>query len=56
MRSTTSQPDATSVAPLAAVMEDQQPLYTKRETLLTVLGVLMVMLLASLDHTNVRRN
>lgn len=53
MRSLESQPDATDVTslPLAAAQEDERPRYTRRETLLTMLGVLMVMLLASLDQT-----
>ncbi|GCE23284.1 hypothetical protein KDK_70840 [Dictyobacter kobayashii] len=39
--------------PLADVIQhnDEQPRYTKKETLLTMLGVLLVMLLASLDQT-----
>ena len=53
MRSIESQPDATDVTSLAmaAALEDEQPRFTRRETLLTMLGVLMVMLLASLDQT-----
>ena len=35
------------------IVEDyEQPRFTQRETLLTMLGVLMVMLLASLDQTS----
>jgi EmrB/QacA subfamily drug resistance transporter len=44
-----SQTDATDVTSLNGLAE--QPRYTKRETVLTMLGVLMVMLLASLDQT-----
>ena len=40
---------ATNVA--GAVPAVETPRYTRRETLLTMLGVLMVMLLASLDQT-----
>ena len=48
-----SQPDVIHTTSIngAAAMEDEQPRYTRRETLLTMLGVLMVMLLASLDQT-----
>src|SRR5437764_11093929 len=35
----------------ASVQEYEQPRYSKRDTLLTMAGVLMVMLLASLDQT-----
>lgn len=35
----------------AAMFNDEQPRYSRRETLLTMSGVLMVMLLASLDQT-----
>ena len=54
MRTVESQPDATNVTSInmAAAVEDEQPRYTRRETLLTMLDVLMVMLLASLDQTN----
>lgn len=53
MRSVESQSDATHVTSFneASAIEDEQPRYSKRETLLTMLGVLMVMLLASLDQT-----
>ena len=37
---------------LGANNEYEQPLYSRRETLLTMMGVLLVMLLASLDQTN----
>lgn len=40
------------VAVLTSERQDfEQPLYTRRETILTMLGVMMVMLLASLDQT-----
>jgi MFS family permease len=32
-------------------LDDEQPRYSRRDTLLTMLGVLLVMLLASLDQT-----
>src|SRR6185312_3296969 len=53
MRSIESQPDATDVTSLAmaAALEDEQPRFTRRETLLTMLGVLMVMILDALDQT-----
>lgn len=53
MRSVESRTDVMGVASvnLAAAMEEELPRYTRRETLLTMLGVLMVMLLASLDQT-----
>src|SRR5579872_5251153 len=53
MRAIESQPDATHVtsSTIAADIDDGQPRFTRRETLLTMLGVLMVMLLASLDQT-----
>ena len=41
----------TSDLPVKAREDFEQPLFSKRETLLTMLGVLMVMLLASLDQT-----
>jgi EmrB/QacA subfamily drug resistance transporter len=43
--------DLTSDRPRQVVEEYEQPRYTKRETILTMVGVLMVMLLASLDQT-----
>lgn len=53
MKSVISRPAATEVAAAneAALEDDEQPRYSRRETLLTMLGVLMVMLLASLDQT-----
>lgn len=54
MRSIESQPDVTeitSIHPSSTIEEDDQPRYTRRETLLTMVGVLIVMLLASLDQT-----
>ena len=53
MRAIESQPDVTDVTAInaGAVLDDEQPRYSRRETLLTMLGVLMVMLLASLDQT-----
>lgn len=53
MRSVESQPDAASVTSrdMAAFVEDDEPRFSRRETLLTMLGVLLVMLLASLDQT-----
>lgn len=38
-------------AELRQDLEDEQPRYSRRDTLLTMLGVLLVMLLASLDQT-----
>ncbi len=40
----------TSDLPVKASEDFEQPRFSKRETLLTMLGVLMVMLLASLDQ------
>ena len=40
----------TSDLPVKAREDIEQPRFSKRETLLTMLGVLMVMLLASLDQ------
>jgi len=40
----------TSDRPGKVVEDYEQPRFTGRETLLTMFGVLMVMLLASLDH------
>ena len=37
--------------PVKVVEDYEQPRFTRRETLLTMFGVLMVMLLASLDQT-----
>src|SRR5215472_14476897 len=54
MKSITSQSDGAVVTSdqTSKVVEDyEQPRFSKRETLLTMLGVLMVMLLASLDQT-----
>src|SRR5215472_11562049 len=54
MKSITSQSDGAVVTSdqTSKVVEDyEQPRYSQRETLLTMLGVLMVMLLASLDQT-----
>src|SRR5579863_6518779 len=48
--STTSQiTDSNTVSPAAEI--EEQPRYSRRDTLLTMLGVLLVMLLASLDQT-----
>jgi len=41
----------TSDLSMKAREDFEQPRFSKRETLLTMLGVLMVMLLASLDQT-----
>jgi hypothetical protein len=41
----------TSDRPGKVVEEYEQPRFSRRETLLTMFGVLMVMLLASLDQT-----
>jgi hypothetical protein len=35
-----------------AAADYEQPPYSRRDTVLTMIGVLMVMLLASLDQTN----
>jgi EmrB/QacA subfamily drug resistance transporter len=40
-----------TVASQASVVETEQPRYSRRDTLLTMSGVLLVMLLASLDQT-----
>lgn len=44
-------PDASNLASEQVYEEYEQPRFTKRETILTMIGVLMVMLLASLDQT-----
>src|ERR1700730_6380166 len=43
--------DLTSERPNQVLEDYEQPRFTKRETILTMVGVLMVMLLASLDQT-----
>ncbi len=43
--------DLTSERPNQVLEDYEQPRYTRRETILTMIGVLMVMLLASLDQT-----
>jgi EmrB/QacA subfamily drug resistance transporter len=43
--------DPPSECPASAVEEFEQPRYSRRDTLLTMFGVLMVMLLGSLDQT-----
>src|SRR6202011_1443542 len=43
--------DLTSERPNQVLEDYEQPRYTRRETILTMVGVLMVMLLASLDQT-----
>src|ERR1700694_1892765 len=43
--------DLTSERPKQVLEDYEQPRYTPRETILTMVGVLMVMLLASLDQT-----
>ena len=43
--------DLPSERPASVVEEFEPPRYSRRETLLTMLGVLMVMLLGSLDQT-----
>lgn len=43
--------DLTSERPRQVLEDYEQPRYTPRETILTMVGVLMVMLLASLDQT-----
>jgi len=43
--------DLTSERPGQVLEDYEQPRYTRRETILTMVGVLMVMLLASLDQT-----
>jgi EmrB/QacA subfamily drug resistance transporter len=43
--------DLTSERPGKVIEDYEQPRFTRRETLLTMFGVLMVMLLASLDQT-----
>ena len=53
MKNSSTQSDAAVLASSSAnsVEEYEQPLFSRRDTLLTMLGVLMVMLLASLDQT-----
>jgi EmrB/QacA subfamily drug resistance transporter len=53
MKNLSTQSDATVLASNRAnqAEEYEQPLFSRRDTLLTMLGVLMVMLLASLDQT-----
>src|SRR5438067_603162 len=54
MENKSTRPDVTDVMPERpekAVEEYEQPRYSTRDTILTMAGVLMVMLLASLDHT-----
>ncbi|HJT57047.1 MAG TPA: MDR family MFS transporter [Ktedonobacteraceae bacterium] len=53
MKNSSTQSDAAVLASNSAnsVEEYEQPLFSRRDTLLTMLGVLMVMLLASLDQT-----
>src|SRR5438874_4544941 len=54
MENKSTRPDVTDVMPERPekdVEEYEQPRYSKRDTLLTMAGVLMVMLLASLDQT-----
>src|SRR5215467_9708520 len=53
MKTIESQTETTNVASvdLDSVTDFEQPRFSRRETLLTMLGVLMVMLLASLDQT-----
>lgn len=53
MKTIESQGDAgTQASPALAVeSEYEQPLYSRRETLLTMMGVLLVMLLSALDQT-----
>ena len=43
--------DLPSERPASVVEEFEQPRYSRRDTLLTMFGVLMVMLLGSLDQT-----
>ena len=54
MKTISAQSDVAALtsAQSGKVVEDyEQPRFSRRETLLTMLGVLMVMLLASLDQT-----
>src|SRR5437660_5200196 len=54
MENKSTPPDVTDVMPERpekAVEEYEQPRYSTRDTILTMIGVLMVMLLASLDQT-----
>src|SRR5947199_4850332 len=54
MENKSTRPDVTDVMPERpekAVEEYEQPRYSTRDTILTMIGVLMVMLLASLDQT-----
>jgi EmrB/QacA subfamily drug resistance transporter len=53
MKSIASAPDATTVTSKQpdTSQEYEQPRYSRRDTILTMIGVLMVMLLASLDQT-----
>ena len=43
--------DLPSERPTSVIEEFEQPRYSRRDTLLTMFGVLMVMLLGSLDQT-----
>jgi hypothetical protein len=54
MKNLSTQSDAAVLASNGANLaeEYEQPLFSRRDTFLTMLGVLMVMLLASLDQTN----
>ena len=49
MKTVSSGPDTANLA--SHIQDFEQPRYSRRDTLLTMLGVLMVMLLASLDQT-----
>ena len=52
MKNLSTQSDAAVLASNSANQEEyEQPLFSRRDTFLTMLGVLMVMLLASLDQT-----
>ena len=54
MENKSTRPDVTDVMPERpekAVEEYEQPRYSTRDTILTMIGVLMVMLLASLDQS-----
>ena len=53
MKDLSTQSDAAVLASNSANEEEyEQPTFSRRDTLLTMLGVLMVMLLASLDQTS----
>ncbi len=51
MKTSSSHADVIVTSP-ETLQEYEQPRYSRRDTILTMIGVLMVMLLASLDQTS----